>query len=125
MISKNVNEGLSFYVFIRENNPSEFWNKIKKDKYFQQPMGYYEVTDKQIKSLTREIEYKRDTVFFGDIVKIKTGQYQKLYGIVLRQSRAQKIEVGLKFCFGSIYQEYNETYLEVIGNIFKFIKINK
>ena len=125
MISKHINPGLSYYVFIKEADKAELWRQLSKEKYFLEPFQYKEVSNAEVMDLTRGIECKRDSVRFGDIVKIKTGKYQKLRGIVLRETRNKNYDVGLKFCFGIICEEMSEHELEVCGNIFKFIKINK
>ena len=124
LFSKGVQQGLSFYVFIKENNPREFRERIKNEKYFLQSFDYLTVTEKQVKEMIHGIEYKRDIIFFGDIVRIKTGQFRKLYGIVLRMTRYNQIVVGMKMCCGIFCENYNESDLQVVGNIFKYIKVN-
>lgn len=124
MISRNINSGLSFYVFIREENQPELWQKLCKEKYFSETFEYQTISNKEVLDMTRGIECKRDTVRFGDIVKIKNGKYQKLFGIVLRETRSKKLNVGLKFCYGTICEEFDENNLETCGNIFKYLKIN-
>ena len=125
MISKHINPGLSYYVFIKEQDKGGLWKMLSREKYFLEPFQYKEVSHAEVMDLTRGIECKRDTVRFGDIVKIKTGKYQKLLGIVLRETRNKNYDVGLKFCFGNVCEEMSENDLEVCGNLFKFIKINK
>lgn len=125
MISKQISPGLSYYVFIREIDKETLWKKLCKEKYFLEPFQYKEVTHKEVMDMTRGIECRRDSVRFGDIVKIKSGKYQKLQGIVLRETRSKNYDVGLKFCFGNVCEEFSEKELEVCGNIFKFIKVNK
>ena len=125
MISKESNPGLSYYVFIQEDDPDTLFRELQKEKYFYEPTNYLKIPNNEIVEMSRGIEYIRDDVRFGDIVKIKSGRFKKLYGIVLREMRRNKIEIGLKFCFGTVYHELGETEYEVVGNIFNFIKVNR
>jgi len=125
MISKESNSGLSYYVFIQEDNMDALFRELQKEKYFLEPVRYLQIPNHEVVEMSMGIEYIRDEVRFGDIVKIKNGRFKKLYGIVLRELRHKKIEIGLKFCFGTVYQELGETEYEVVGNIFNYIKINR
>lgn len=121
---KGTQQGLSFYVFIKEDNPRQFREKIRNEKYFLETFDYLTTTEKQVKAMIHGIEYKRDIIFFGDVVRIKTGKFRKLYGIVLRLTRYNQIVVGMKMCCGVFCEEYKESDLQVVGNIFKYIKVN-
>jgi hypothetical protein len=53
-----------------------------------------------MKENVKQNEY--NSIKYGDIVCINVGNYSKLYGVVLRQNRVGKFDVGFKFCFGNV-----------------------
>ena len=67
----------------------------------------------------------QSSVKHGDIVLVKSGTYSKLYGIVLRNCRSAKVDVGLKFCFGTVTESFLPQELKVVGNIFNYLKVLK
>jgi hypothetical protein len=68
-------------------------------------------------------KYQYGDIKFGDLVLITNGCYNKLYGIVLRENRNGKYDIGLKFRFGTIVKTLSREELKVIDNIFKHIKV--
>lgn len=123
LTQKNI--GMNYYVFIRQESILDFWKIIKRDKCINEQYGYKQITDSQINQMRKDIQYIREQIGFGDIVKILQGKYSKLYGLVLRQRQNNTYEIGLKFCNGIKTQIIKGTQLQITGNIFNYIKVYK
>lgn len=119
------NLGMNYYVFIRQLQMPQFWKTIKKDKCINEQYGYYEIQQGQVHLLMEDVQYIREQIGYGDIVKILQGRYSKLYGVVLRQRQNQNYEIGLKFCNGVRTQIIKGTWLQITGNIFNYVKVSK
>lgn len=117
--------GLSYYFFVKEYDNDDLRNIWQSYiNYFQSYNSHTKINEQQLFSMMHNIKKCNcGYVKFGDIVLINKGQYSKLYGIVLRQNRNGKFDVGLKFCFGSVIQSYDSNDLSVEGNIFNYIKV--
>lgn len=124
---KNQNQGLYYYFFVKQNYEGQLKSIYQSNKnYFQDFFVHTRITEHQLNEIMRKIQkYNHGYVKFGDFVLINSGRYEKLYGVVLRKNRNDKIEVGLKFCFGNIIQLYESSELTVVGNIFNHIKVLK
>lgn len=125
-ISTNSNVGLAYYFFVKEYDcDNDMRNILQSNRdAFQSYDQHTRISQQQLLQMIRDItQCKRGYIKFGDLVKIQSGIYNNLYGIVLRQNRNNKLDVGIKFCFGSIIQSYDANDLNVIGNIFNYIKV--
>ena len=128
-VRKSDENALSNFVFVREYHRDTDLKEIlafRRD-YFEAYPVHMRITETELKDMMGGIEEakKSITVKYGDIVVIKSGIYSKLHGIVLRENRSSKIEVGMKFCFGTVVEQYSPDELEIKGNIFKYLKVLK
>ncbi len=118
----------SNFLFVREYDADDLRKilEFRRDAFEAYPM-HMRITDAEMTSMVEGINSSRKTVCLkhGDIVTIKNGRYSKLYGIVLRECRSSKVDVGLKFCFGTVTEQYGPEDLNVVGNIFKYLKVLK
>ena len=126
-VRKEDGEALSNFLFVREYHHDTDLKDIlefRRDMFESYP-AHMRITGDELDTMIGGIESaKRSvTVKHGDIVVVKNGVYSKLYGIVLRENRSGKVEVGLKFCFGTVTEQYSPKDLTVIGNIFKNLKV--
>lgn len=128
-VSEEDGTALNNFIFVKEYDAE---NDLRSILEFKREMleaypAHMRITEKELDMMVEGIgESKRkETVKHGDIVMIKSGIYNKLYGIVLRETRSSKLDVGLKFCFGTITEQYNPEDLNVIGNIFNYLKVLK
>lgn len=123
--SFDIQSGLSYYFFVKEygdNDLREIWQSNINN--FQPYNSHTKISEQQLFGMLHDVnKCNYGYVKFGDIVLIDKGIYNKLHGIVLRQNRNGKFDVGLKFCFGSVVQSYDYNDLSVIGNIFNYIKV--
>lgn len=115
------------YLFVREHDKENSLRDIleyKRDAFEAYPM-HMRITDGEFRSMLDGIESTRHVVEakHGDIVQVKNGKYRKLYGIVLREDRSGRIDIGLKFHFGTIVEQMDSSDFEVVGNIFRHLKI--
>lgn len=120
---KNI--GMNYYVFVYVEDIVDFWKILRKDKCINEQYGYNSVQESQINLLRQDIQYIREQISFGDIVKILYGKYSKLYGIVLRQRQNNTYQIGLKFCHGVYTQIIKGNQLQIVGNIFNYLKVSK
>lgn len=118
--------GLSYYFFVRERDSENDLRDIylfKKDAFEIYSLHVKITNDELNNCMKSTLKPNRGYVKFGDIVRIESGKYSKLNGIVLRENRNGKIEVGMRFCFGTIVEQYDSGNLIVTGNIFNYIKV--
>jgi len=124
-VDKECNLSLSFYVFVKKTKNIDMNNiAFEFNNYFDN-RGTAIITDDELLNMTRGITTYRGYIKFGDIVLIRSGIYKKLYGVVVRKSDKNMLSVVIKLCFATLCVEYKESEIEVIGNIFKYIKINQ
>lgn len=128
-VSESEGTALNNFIFVKERDPvNDLRNYLEfRRDMFEPYTSHMRITDKELGDMIDGIgESKRKPpVKHGDIVLIKTGIYSKLYGIVLRENRSKKVDVGLKFCFGTVTEQFSPNDFDVIGNIFKHLKILK
>lgn len=120
---------ISYYFFIRDKGESD-----------PQPMSrlYYECLDAYSSQGMRLSESDVDTMMshddrcrmeavvkFGDVVRIRTGRYRGLFGIVLRNERKMAYSIGMKFGFGVVILNCEKVDFTVVDNVFKYIKVPK
>ena len=115
------------FLFVREYNPDDDLRDfldMKRDAFEPYP-SHMRITDAEFRKMVDGIGDSRrtDSVKYGDIVTIKNGIYSKLHGIALREGRSGKVDVGLKFCFGTITEQFPKSDLCVTGNIFRHLKV--
>ena len=119
----------SYYVFVREynrvNDLYAIFNSPLKDCLTGYHNNKVHITNEELKAIAKQCsEIPANDVRFGDFVKINSGVYSGLYGIVIRKStRKNFVCVGMKFCFGKIVVECHTGDLEQVGNLFKYIKV--
>ena len=112
-------------MFIRETDIDNLWKSLKKDKFINEYFKYKSITDEEMEEMIKGIEFIRDDISFGDIVRINDGKFNKLNGIVLRDKKEEGYLVGFKFCFGTSFITKQASELEIVGNIFNYIKVKK
>lgn len=116
------------FLFVKEHDEGDLrkYLEFRRDAFEPYP-NHMRITGSELDSMVEGIRKNRRTVCVkhGDVVLIKNGRYSKLYGIVLRESRTAKVEVGLKFCFGVMVEQYNPDELEIVGNLFNYLKVLK
>ncbi len=123
-----LNNPYSYYVFVKEKSAGDL-QKIFGSSTSECFTGYRncksKITNSEIRQIVKNNKVApNNDIKFGDFVKIKSGTYSNLYGIVLRQSpRKDKVYVGMKFCFGIVIEEYHTGELEAIDNLFNHIKV--
>ena len=122
----DYNSGLTYYFFVKqydkENDLRQIWQSYVYT--FQAFNNHIKITETELKDMLRDIkQYQHGMIKQGDLVLIKKGCYNKLYGIVLRENRNGKYDIGLKFRFGTIVKSFSSEQLKVIDNIFKHIKV--
>lgn len=125
MCLSEKNIGMNYYVFVYEEDIISFWKTLRKDKSINEQYGYNRVLETQINLLRQDIQYIREQISFGDVVKILQGKYSKLYGIVLRQRQNNTYQIGLKFCHGVCTEIIKGNQLQIVGNIFNYVKVSK
>ena len=117
------------FVFVRTCKPFDDLRNIVEYKHdmLESFRMHMRITDEEFNALVGGIGVARrqERVKHGDVVRIRNGAYCKLHGIVLREDRYGRIEVGMKFCFGTVVRKYNESDLEVVGNLFRYLKVLK
>ena len=128
-VPRDDNDAFSNYLFVRERDPVEDLRNMLacKREAFEPYPCHMRITDDEFRRMVQGIEDSRksEEVKYGDIVTIRNGTYSKLNGIVLRESRSSKVEVGLKFCFGTVIESCEPENLVVVGNIFNYLKVLK
>lgn len=118
----------SYYVFVKERDSGDlqriFANSIN-DCFTGYRNCKAKITNAEFRQIVKSSKVSpNNDIKFGDFVKIKSGTYSDLYGIVLRESpRKNKVYVGMKFCFGVVIEEYHTGELEAIDNLFNYIKV--
>ena len=128
-VPTDSNFAFSNFVFVREYNPEDDLRKMlecRRDMFEPYP-SHMRITDDEFRNMVSGMKEKSKgiSIKYGDIVGIKNGVYSKLNGIVLRESKPPKVDVGLKFCFGVVIEQYNPEDLVVKGNIFNYLKVLK
>lgn len=124
--TSNSESGSFYYFFVKQYDKDNDMRVIHEAyvNIFQNYRCHTRVSQAQLDDLMDSVEKcNRGYVKFGDLVMINKGNYSKLYGIVLRQGRYGKYDVGLKFGFGTVIKSYEASDLTVTGNIFNYIKV--
>ena len=121
----DVNFGLNHYLFLYETDMQTLWKDLRKQKYFNIQFGYQNISDEQMSKLKEGVQFIREQIGFGDVVKVKTGKFNNLNGIVLRERKGSNYQIGLKFCYGVVTDIKPAHQLQIIDNLFKYIKIPK
>lgn len=124
--SYDINSGMNYYFFVKQNKVENDFKKIWQSYpyIFDSFNNHVKITQTQFYDMMRYVKKcQHGNIGYGDLVLIKKGNYNKLYGIVLRQNRNKKYDVGLKFRFGTIVKSFSKEQLSVIDNIFKHIKV--
>ena len=110
----------SNFLFVREYGSDDLRSilELKRDAFEPYPM-HMRITDEEMTGLVDGVIMSRKAVLpkHGDIVK--------LYGIVLRECRSSKVDVGFKFCFGTVIEQYEPDELSIVGNLFNYLKVLK
>ena len=118
----------SNFLFVREYGSEDLRSilEFKMDAFEPYPM-HMRITDEEMTGLVDGVIMSRKAVLpkHGDIVIVKSGKYVKLYGIVLRECRSSKVDVGFKFCFGTVTEQYKPDELNIVGNLFNYLKVLK
>ena len=121
------------YVFVQCNDVSAFKDKIICSKcirtvlYSMDSPSY--LTTEEINAMlttwnNKQMEQKTN-LRYGDMVKIKTGLYKNLYGIVIDRKDEEVFTVLFKFCKN--YQMFDVNYIncEKMNNMFEQLKVPK
>ena len=118
----------SNFLFVREYGPEDLRSilEFRMDAFEPYPM-HMRITDEEMAVMVDGIDMSRKAAVpkHGDIVIVKNGKYGKLYGIVLRECRSSKVDVGFKFCFGTVTEQYKPDELNIVGNLFNYLKVLK
>ena len=118
----------SNFLFVREYGSDDLRSilELKREAFEPYPM-HMRITDEEMTGLVDGVIMSRKAVLpkHGDIVIVKSGKYVKLYGIVLRECRSSKVDVGFKFCFGTVTEQYKPDELNIVGNLFNYLKVLK
>ena len=118
----------SNFLFVREYGSEDLRSilEFKMDAFEPYPM-HMRITDEEMAVMVDGIDMSRRAAVpkHGDIVIVKNGKYGKLYGIVLRECRSSKVDVGFKFCFGTVTEQYKPDELNIVGNLFNYLKVLK
>lgn len=123
-------DGFAFsnFLFVREHDPEDLRQilEYRRDVFEAYP-AHMRITGAELEAMMAGIEESRKSICLkhGDIVVARRGKYSKLNGIVLRESRSGKVEVGFKFCFGTVTEQYRPDDLTAVGNIFNYLKVLK
>ena len=117
------------FLFVRENDPENDLRdmlEVRREAFEPYP-SHMRITDGEFARMVDGVDETRRkaTVKYGDIVTVRKGTYSKLNGIVLREDRSGRIDVGLKFCFGTVVERCDVDELVVKGNIFEYLKVLK
>lgn len=123
-----INFAYSNYIFVRERNEDDLHNIYEKKKEaFEHYQAHVRITDAEfctmLEGLKEEQIRHKPTIKYGDIVIVKNGKYNRLYGIALREYNSTKFNIGFKFCFGNVIEQYSADELNVVGNIFNYLKV--
>lgn len=121
----NYNDGMNHYVFLYSPTKEQLKQKLLGDKYIEQTFGINEITNQQMMDMRKGLEGLREDICFGDVVMVKNGIYNKLYGIVLRERNEGRYQIGLKFCYGVKISLQQCKDLQVVGNIFNHLKVKR
>ncbi len=120
---------LESYFFLKCSNTKEFIKKLKKKKYISYVITEYDlgvvIPKQQIKDLNKSYmeKVKIPHYFFGEVVKVKEGDYYNLYGIVIGHI-GDTVKVLFKFSRGYKIAELLEYNLcETNQNMFDYIKV--
>ena len=115
----------SNFLFVREYGSEDLRSilEFKMEAFEPYPM-HMRITDEEMAVMVDGIDMSRRAAVpkHGDIVIVKNGKYGKLYGIVLRECRSSKVDVGFKFCFGTVTEQYKPDELNIVGNLFNYLK---
>ena len=118
----------SNFLFVREYGPEDLRSilEFKMEAFEPYPM-HMRITDEEMAGMVDGIGMSRKAADpkHVDIVIVKNGKYGKLYGIVLRECRSSKVDVGFKFCFGTVTEQYKPDELNIVGNLFNYLKVLK
>ena len=118
----------SNFLFVREYGSEDLRSilEFKMDAFEPYPM-HMRITNEEMAVMVDGIGMSRRAAVpkHGDIVIVKNGKYGKLYGIVLRECRSSKVDVGFKFCFGTVTEQYKPDELNIVGNLFNYLKVLK
>ena len=118
----------SNFLFVREYGSEDLRSilEFKMDAFEPYPM-HMRITDEEMAVMVDGIDMSRRAAVpkHGDIVIVKNVKYGKLYGLVLRECRSSKVDVGFKFCFGTVTEQYKPDELNIVGNLFNYLKVLK
>lgn len=110
------------YLFIKEENIVEFWDKISQEKFFINAAGYIPIPDSQMQELIKSCEESQKIkIRYGDIVYVENGSFRKLYGIVLKVEE-ESFEVGFNFCIGPMIVTLKPENVRVEESLFEIWK---
>ena len=126
-----IENALDTYVFVKCFNIYDYISRLEKSRYIKTVLNSYHnvvfISELEIKELKRDWEDKKknsDSVFFyGDIVHVKKGVYEKLNGIIIDKYSDDEMAVLFKFHVGYRIANLHNDNLTVNGNIFKTIKV--
>lgn len=123
-----INFAYSNYIFVREHGEDDMRNIYENRKdAFEYYQMHVRITDVEfcnmVESLKEEQLSNTPSIKYGDIVMVKNGKYDKLYGIALRESNSMEFDIGFKFCFGNVVEKYSADEINVVGNIFNYLKV--
>ena len=126
-----IDNAMDSYIFVKCTDTIKSAEKIKKLKYIKEIFMVNEkvhfFTNKEMDDLRKswhKIQQENAIDFhYGDLVKIKTGVYQDLHGVLIKKIN-DKYEVLFKFCRGYVIKELSTTNFHIPErNLFDILKV--
>lgn len=120
---------LDNYVFVKCHDIYSCRQKLIRSRLVKGILNSFEeiqfISDNEIEMLKndweRKKESKADKIFFGDIVKVRTGLFANLTGIVTNKKKKNFVVI-FKLCSNYKQASLCQTNLERIGNLFDYVK---
>jgi len=127
---KAFSNALETYIFVKSANIHRAKPALKKSKYIKTVLTSYDKIEfipeaeiKQLKENWQEIsEERKERYDYGDVVKVKSGKFEGLTGIIVDKDGADSV-VLFKLCTGRRLGTLSENNLIKTVNLFDFFKL--
>jgi len=126
-----IENALETYVFVKCEDICKYRFQLEKSRYIKTILNSFNsivfISELEIEALKKDWAKKKqeeDIVFFyGDIVNVKRGVYEKLNGIIIDKKNKKEMVVLFKFSVGYRIVNLHNDNLVKKNNVFEIIKV--